>query len=41
MSLFRALTFGGGDMFHGGSFGNVRVMGLSLAENEDEVSELG
>ena len=32
--------FFGGGLFPGGSFGNVRVMSLSLAEREEEVSEL-
>ena len=40
VSLFGALNFGGGDLFPGGSFGNVTVMSLSLAERKEEVSVL-
>ena len=35
VSLFGALNFGGGDLFPGVSFGNVRVMSLYTAEREE------
>ena len=40
VSLFGTLDFGGGVIFPGVSFGNVRVASLSLAKSEEEVSEL-
>ena len=41
VSLFGTLDFGGGVIFPGVSFGNVRVASLSLAKSEEEVYVLG
>ena len=41
VSLFRAITFGWGNIFPGGSSGDVEDMGRPPSEEDEEESDMG